>query len=134
MIIQSKKRKIKNNSGFIALMSAIIISVILLLVATNLSLNGFYSRSDILDSELKNRSSALAEACADTAILKLTNNSSYNPVNEVVTVGTDSCVIQSVTGMNPKTILTQAIFHNSYTNLKIVVNTTNMSVTSWEEI
>ena len=67
MIILNKKR----NKGFVALMSAIIISVILLLIITNLSLTAFYSRSDVLDSELKDRSSALAEACVDTAILKL---------------------------------------------------------------
>ena len=49
MIILNKRR----NKGFIALISAIVISVILLLIAANLSLTSFYGRSNILDSELK---------------------------------------------------------------------------------
>lgn len=127
--------KIKKDAGFIALISAVIISVILLLIVTNLSLTGFYSRSNILDSELKERSSALAEACADTVILKLTNDPDYNPVNESVNVGADNCIIQSiVSGIGQKTIHIQANYKDYFTNLKIVINSADMSVVSWEEI
>ncbi|OGI76052.1 hypothetical protein A3C67_00505 [Candidatus Nomurabacteria bacterium RIFCSPHIGHO2_02_FULL_42_19] len=125
-------QKKENNSGFIALMSAIIISVVLLLLATNLSLIGFYGRFNILDSELKERSSTLAEACADTAILKLANNPGYNPANEPVNVGGDTCIIQSVTGGD--TIHLRADYKNYITNLKIAINPSDLSVVSWEEI
>ena len=39
------------NKGFVALTSVVIISAILLLVATSLSLSGFYGRFNILESE-----------------------------------------------------------------------------------
>ncbi|MDE2399791.1 MAG: hypothetical protein KGL67_02160 [Patescibacteria group bacterium] len=121
----------KNNKGFVALMSAIIISVVLLLITTNLSLTGFYDRSNILDSELKDRSSALAEACVDTAILNMVQGTTYiGSVN----VGADTCTIQSVTGSNQKTILIQAKYSNYYTNLKVVANTVDGSIVSWQEI
>ena len=131
MIISYQKR----NSGFVALISAIIISVILLLIATNLSLTGFYDRSNILDGELKERSSALAEACADTAILKLANNPGYTG-NEIITVsGSDTCNIQTINpNTDPIIIGTKAIFQNATTNLNIKVNKTDLSVVSWEEI
>ena len=129
------KYKIKTNTGFIALMSAIIISVVLLLVVTNLGFTEFYNRSNILDSELKEKSFALAEACVDTAILKLANDSSYNPINEPISVDADNCIIQSVaSGASQKIISIQTNYKNYYTNLKIVLNSANMSVVSWEEI
>jgi len=128
------QKKLKSNHGFIALISAIIISVVLLLVATNASLTSFYGRSNILDGKLKVKSSALAEACADHAILKLTINPSYNPTNEVVPVESDTCIVQSVTSNNPKIILIQADYRNSITKLRVKVDPATFSVTSWEEI
>ena len=136
MIILNKKR----NKGFIALISAVLISVILLLIATNLSLTSFYGRSNILDSELKERSSALAEACADTALLKLANNRNYVLVaaDHNIVVGTGRCDIFSLSPNPPRTgnitIITKANYNNTYyTTLQIVINSTN-TVVSWEEI
>ena len=136
MIILNKRR----NKGFIALISAIVISVILLLIAANLSLTSFYGRSNILDSELKERSSALAEACADTAILKLANNKDYVLVaaDHSISVGTGQCDIVSYSFPRTGniTIITKANYNNAYfTTLQIVVNSAaNMAVVSWEEI
>ena len=129
MIILNKKR----NTGFIALMSAVIISVILLLIATNLSLTSFYGRSKILDSELKERSSALAEACADTAIVKLANDPLYTPPagGEPVSVSGDECIIESVIG---SIINVKADYKNYITKLKIEVDLSDLSIVSWEEI
>ena len=132
MINKIKSKKRKNNSGFIALMSAVILSIILLLIATNLGMTGLYNRFNILDSELKERSSALAEACADTAILKLANNSGYTG-GEIITVsGSDTCTIDSV--VTAGTFTLHANYHNSFTNLQVIVNTTTLAVTHWEEI
>ncbi len=132
----------KKNSGFIALMSAVILSAVLLLLAANLSFTGFFDRSNILDSELKKRSLAAAEACADTAILKLINDKDYILVaaDHTISVGTDSCDIYSLSPAPVRTgnitITTKAKFNDIYfTTLRIVVDSTNnMSVQSWEEI
>ena len=124
----------KHNSGFVALISAIIISVILLLIVTNLSLTGFYDRSNILDGELKERSAALAEACADTALLKITTDPVYNPTNEIVPVGSDTCTVISVTGTTTKTILAKADFKNYITKLQIQFDTITSAVDSWQEL
>jgi hypothetical protein len=125
----------KNNFGFMALISAIIISIILLLIASSLNLTSFYNRSDILDSELKEKSSALAEACVDVAILKLANNQNYNPLNEIVSVETDNCIIQSVTSSNSQKIINIKADYNHYvTNLKIIIDSSDLHVVSWEEI
>ena len=129
--------KLKNkNSGFIALISVILLSVILLLVVTSTSLDGFYSRFNIFDYESKERSNALAEACADTVLLKLINDSSYTGGGSPVVVsGSDTCTIDSTSVTIPdRTFVLHAIFNNSYTNLQIIVNVASASVVQWEEI
>jgi hypothetical protein len=127
-------RNKKSNSGFIALMSAVIISVLLLLMAANLGTNGFYNRFNILDSELKERSSALAEACADTALLKLANDSTYVGPETVIVSGTDTCTIDTTTPINPRVFNVHANYNNSYTNLQITIDVPTVIVNRWEEI
>jgi hypothetical protein len=127
-------KNIKKNKGFLALMSAIIISVILLLIATNLSFVGFYTRFNILDTEMKERSSALADSCIDAAQVKLTENSSYAG-NVSINVSENTCFIGPITISGTEKIFTaRGIFGNSYTNLKVHLNSTTFQVVSVEEI
>lgn len=84
----------KNNKGFIALFSVILISFVLLLVTTTLSFAGFSGRFNILESEYKKRSRELAEACLATARLKLAENNFYSG-NGIVSVGSDTCHYQT---------------------------------------
>lgn len=122
------------NSGYIALISAIIISVILMLIVLGTGLTGFSGRFNILDSEWKERSTALAEGCLDTARLKLAVDPSYTVTTpETITIGSGTCQIISVSSAWPKTIVTQAKPNNIYTNLTVVVpDATN--ITSWQEL
>lgn len=133
--LKAKSYNLKAKRGFVALISAIIISVVLLLIVTNASLTGFYSRSNISDGELKEISSNYAEACVDTALLKITNDSTYSGGGDTLDVDTDGindCVIESVT---TDTIYTKGNYNNKYyTNLKIGYDSSDVSVTSWEEI
>jgi hypothetical protein len=124
----------KKEEGFIALISAIIISLLLLTIVVALNLTGFLGRFNILDSEYKERSVSLAEACVDTALLNLANNLNYTgPVN----IGVDTCNILTVQANTPvagqTTVKTKAIFQKATTNLEIVVNSSDLSVVSWKE-
>jgi hypothetical protein len=119
--------------GFVALMSAIIISAVLLVVITFLSYSGFNSRSNALHAEFKERSSALAEACADQALLAIANNNSYSG-DATSTIGADQCYVGVVpVGSFPKTFQTRAIYQGSYTNLRIVVSAAP-AIISWQEV
>ncbi len=129
-----------NSDGFIVLISVVIISVLLMAVTFALSFSGFFSRFDILYAEYKEKSVSLAEACADTALLKIAQNPNYpspspNPVNEDISIGSDKCTIISVdTAGSQKTIKVKAIVQKSHTNLKIIANSSDLSVVSWEEM
>jgi len=122
------------SGGYIAIVSTLIISILLMTVVFATSYSGFVGRFNVLNTEFKERSSALAEACVDTALLKLSQNSSYSG-NENISVGSDSCsilAIESPTGQ--KIIKTKAIFQNSVTNLKVVATSSDLSIVSWEEL
>lgn len=121
-------------SGFVALMSALIISAVLLIVITFLSYSGFNSRSNALDAEFKERSSALAEACVDQALLEIANDSTYSG-NATTTLGADDkCYVGVVpSGSFPKTFQTRGIYGGSYTNLRITISATP-AIISWQEI
>ena len=132
----------RSNNGFIALFTAIIISVVLMLVSASLNRVGYLTRGEALDSEYKNRSLALAEACVDTALLNLALDPTYQVTSpQQVSVGVDSCWIRSVTTAGTQnTIETRAVFpdtainQGATTNLRIIVNTSDLSVISWNEI
>src|SRR3989338_5224128 len=143
-----KRQNIYENnhkSGFVALITVIVIVLILMVVAIALNRTGFLTRGEILDSEYKDRSSALAEACADAALLKLAQNSSYAGNEANISVGSDKCNIGAIQSDMPtpgqKTINVNAVFpastitnQNAVTNLQIVVNSVTLSVIFWNEV
>ena len=130
--------------GFIAITSAIIISVLLLAITLAITFSAYFARFNVLDSESKERSVGLAEACGDTAILKYSEDNSYVPSpvfnfitqtgGESVNVNSDQCTIASVdTSGSQKIIKTQAYINKSYTNLRIGIDSTDFTIKSWDE-
>ena len=127
----------KHQNGFIALISAIIISALLLIITMATSMAGIFGRFNILDSESKERSLALAEACVDTAIMETTT--AVYSTNKDVFVGpnsADKCRILSVELNQPTVgqtrIITQSIINKAYTTLTVVIDT-DYNIISWEE-
>ena len=128
-------------SGYIALTSVIIISLLLITITAALSSANYFNRTNILENEFKIGSGNLAEACVSYARAKLAADQVNYAGNELlVPVGTDACSVISVmpTGaVWPKTIRTQGVYprnqaEESYTNLTVVLNS-DFSVNSWEE-
>ncbi len=123
----------QKNKGFIALMSSIIISAVLILIVINMSMTGFYTRSNILDSEIKEMSLALADSCIDIALLGFAQNASYSGnVNTIV--GENTCFIGPITTSGSQKIFKiKAVVSDFHTNLKIIMDGTNFSIISVEE-
>lgn len=124
-------------NGYIALMSAIIISVVLVMLSVSVSTAGFYSRFNVVEFEYKQRSSALAEGCINSALLKLAQNPAYVPTagGETIFIGTDSCTILSVTTTAGQiTIQSKATFQQAVTNVQVVVTSGTLSLMSWQEL
>jgi putative endonuclease len=124
-----------SNRGYIALISVIIISLLLITISVAVSFSGFFSRFSVLDNEYKEISNGLADACANTAILKVAGDWSYaTTAPETIAVGANSCQIVSIQNLGlQKVIRTQAIYQKSFTNLKITVSN-SINIDSWEEL
>ncbi|PJE50772.1 MAG: hypothetical protein COV29_03520 [Candidatus Yanofskybacteria bacterium CG10_big_fil_rev_8_21_14_0_10_36_16] len=124
----------KNNSGFIAITSAIVISALLMAIMFALSFRGFFGRFDILDSEYKERSAGLAEACAENAMLRLVQDINYVG-DEIFSIGVDSCRVRPIlTAGSEKKIETTASVQNAVTNIEVIVDDGDISVVSWQEV
>jgi hypothetical protein len=135
-IIRKTKEKCEM-SGYIALISVIIISVLLMGIALVASMDNFFARYNTLDDESKNISSELAEACVSAELNKLAVNPKDTSVGVVAINQTYSCNVVSVMPNSPSnsktTIKTYADVNHAVTNLKIIVNLPSLSLYSWEE-
>ena len=124
----------RKSEGYIALTSALVITVLITAIAFTLSLSSFFARANILNTDFKEISHALAEACIETALLKLAQDSAYAG-NEIIVVGNNQCSILALESLsNQKIIKANAVFQNTTTNLKITVFSSDLSVVSWEEL
>lgn len=129
----SYKIKVKQE-GFIALVSVLLISVILIIITFSISASGYFTRFNVLDSESKKISLGLAEGCVQKAMLNLAYGSLTVP--QTVNIGTNSCKICSQTGGAPNTIKTRAVFNHSYSNVTVQLTKdafNNFTINSWED-
>ena len=126
--------------GYIALISAVIISSLLLIITFTVNFSNFFARFNILDSEYKKVSTGLAEGCADTAILELSKDNAWQPNGGtgdlLVSIDDKSCKICEVENVGSPTIIrTRAVHQKAYTNLEVTVtaNGSTITVDSWLE-
>lgn len=133
------KRSIAPSSeerGFIALISAVVMSAILMSLMYTVSASSFYARIDAESIESKRVSLGLAESCINVALLALaissdptnTSGHGYAPVHEVIVVGADDtgqplrCTIESVggAGTTNRTIFASAEYRGAYSSVESV--------------
>jgi len=125
--------------GFIALTSALVISAVLLVLITGASLSGFYTRMNALRDEYKEKSYALALACATETLLALAGNPSYAGSATTTVTSGGVCYTGPVTktGFFPSqtyTFRTRSYLGNSYTSFSVVANASDLSVESMSEV
>ncbi len=85
--------------GFIALVSTLVISAVLMVLMFSVNTSSFYARFDALGGEYKRTALGLSESCVNAALLKVAQNYNYTLAagGETVAVGPDLCVIRAVT-------------------------------------
>jgi hypothetical protein len=93
-----KTRAKSVEQGFIALTTAVLLSIALLTLMLATSTGSIYARMDTLGNEYKRVSLGLSEACVNAALLKIAQNYTYTPATggDTVAVGPDTCVIRQV--------------------------------------
>ena len=138
MIYQNPQR------GFIALISTVIISAILIALMASVGMASFYARSDALGAENKREAQALAESCVNIALLALatsTDAAHYAPKDQIIVVNGDAhgpataCVIRDIvhSGSNA-TIDAYASSGNSFVSVSAEISLSpSIQVISWQD-
>ncbi len=125
-----------HKSGFIALVTTIILTLVILTLVIAVGFSSFFGRANILGSEVNERSTNLAEACVETAILKIFQDEDYGG-RETIKVGSASCYICQTANVGSNIrVLVQASSSDAFTNLRVDIDPTNDTdpVDSWTEI
>ncbi len=120
---------LQNKNGYVALMATIIISAVLLVLSVEGSEVGARARFDILGTEAKEQSIALAEGCKNQALATLVSDPSYNgDATTTAVIGT--CYIFPILFNTPTTgditLKVQSRVRNSFSNLEFVIATNNI--------
>ncbi len=125
----------KNNRGFIAITTAIILSVVILIIALSLGQSLLISRGNKLDFYLKQSTHFLANSCLDKALLELSKNKSYEGNATTTLASGQECGIFPIeTSGSNKIIKARAEINGIATNLKLTVVTATLSTISLEEV
>lgn len=127
------------NHGYIALITAIVMATLLMAISLSLNMRNYLSEKIVLEWEAKRESAALAEACVDTALVRLAGDAAYVPIagGDVVPMGMQSCLIRSIVSAGSvRTIITSAHSHSAFTAYQVAVTLSPASlvVNSWEEL
>jgi len=130
--------------GFIALISSVVISAILVSVALSASMASFYARLDALGLENKVQARISAESCVQVTLLALATSTDalhYNLNNQTVTIATDSqgkkttCTIKQIT--HTSTNATINVYAESGSSFESVSETVSLvspiHIISWNE-
>lgn len=94
----------RHQAGYIALLSTLFLVAIGGVVAGSLILLGLGFSKSSFALEQSNQAKALANACAEEALLKLKQDLSYTG-NETITLSSGTCQIQDVKGAGPNRII-----------------------------
>ena len=127
--------------GFIALVSALIISVVLLSIVIGSGMGSFYARMDALGKEQAAQARALASSCVDVALLARATSTqplifsiSGRRVNIDESKG-QICVVDTLTsGTGTVSIHTHSAVGNSYSTISATASTSpNIFIHTWSE-
>lgn len=85
----------KRPRGYVALLSVLLLSAILLGLTTTVASTGFFSRGNSLTAEYKRISLGLAESCMNQALLRLAQDADYEG-GDTVSVNGNDCTIETI--------------------------------------
>ena len=123
----------KNNKGYIAITSILIILAVVLTIGTTVSLISINNIQASLTDQKGGEALAIVEGCAEDALLRLNNN---NSIPVTITLPEGNCNITNISNVgNDWTFTVSTTILNYSKSLQISATRTNtVQVTSWMEI
>ncbi|KKU93982.1 MAG: hypothetical protein UY26_C0003G0132 [Candidatus Jorgensenbacteria bacterium GW2011_GWA1_48_13] len=118
--------------GYIAIISAVITTAIVIVIALVFSSSNYLGRFDTSALEMKVVSKKVAQGCLEHAKLKM-KLGSYSG-NEDVSIGTYTCTVLPIeTSGSNKIIKSKATVDNKTTNLRLTIDS-SLNTVSLEEV
>lgn len=121
------------DGGYIAIVSAVMVTLVLLLVVLVSSERSFLGNENARTLEAKEESAAAAEGCLEHALLKIAIGS-YSG-NETIAVGSSTCAVLPVQFLATGTVIkASSTVRNVTTKLRLIVATSSLQTISKEEV
>ncbi len=124
-------------NGFVTLTSVLIIGAVCLAIAVSILYSSIDSNKSGYVSLLSSQARGIAQACAETALSKLKQDSKYAG-GETLTIDTGSCAISSVSGSGAsnRTFTASGTVKGVTRKLSVSVATVSpqMTLSSWQEV
>jgi Tfp pilus assembly protein PilX len=120
--------------GFILVVSVLVLSTILVVIgiATAFGIAGVQNRALEIETQIAAR--ALAEACAEAALMELRLDDAYAG-NETKMIGGASCTIRPIQPGPPAILETEATSSGSVYRLRIEISdVANLTITKWQRV
>lgn len=126
----------QHNHGFVALISVLILSAVLLATTLSLAQFGIANRFFILNLEEKAVSERLAEACVHIARVNAYNDPSYEvTIPYAIDIAGGTCTVEAVIPQgNETTIDAAAVSGGAVSNLRVVIDNTDGDFISRHEL
>ncbi len=124
-------------SGYVALLSVLIVGAVALATATVVLVGGSDSQRESLAEQQNVQARNLATACGEDALQQMHDNTAYTATNVQLTLGQGTCVYTVTnTGGSSRTIDATGTVGNIVRKIKVYVtiNATSISVTAWQEV
>lgn len=125
-----------NCSGFITLISVLVVGAVGIAVAFSLLLLGVGNSRTSFAIEQSNQAKALANACAEEALQQIRDSTPFIGSNNL-TLGQGTCSYTVTSqGGQSRTVIAEGMVGTIYRKVKIIINKINptIAVTSWQEV
>jgi len=126
-----------NQKGFIALISVLIIAALVLAISIGVSLRSVEETNMSLGEQESHRALALADLCAEQALMKLLSVLDYSG-NESIIIDGESCDILTIggSGNSDRTVQTRSTVSGYTKKVEVEVSriSPTMEIVSWEEV
>lgn len=125
-----------NSSGYVALITVIIVGAVTTAIGTALLLTGSDSQRSMLTSQQSAQARNLANACAEEALQQIHDSTSFTGTN-TITLGQGSCSYTVInTGGSNRTINATGTVGSVVRKSQVyaTIGSSNISIISWQEV
>jgi hypothetical protein len=124
-------------SGYIALISVLIIGAVSVTIATALLITGSDAQQENLARQQSLKARNAAVGCVEEALQQIHDNTAFTATNTAVTVGDATCnYTVTNTGANTRTITATSTNVNVVRKIQtyVTINASSLSISSWQEV